>query len=168
MKKILTLVMVSLLTGFHLVAQLKTPVKIQSNQQLRLKGTVPFFVKGSAAVRNIVPVNSSNPTFRMQRGTVGATRKATVTETADRPDENGKFCTTSVVSEEKGDFVKIVLGNQNDKIYPGAIYYDNAFIDGTYNAPGTLQLQPYDIATDLFSAASGGSSVVNVQPSVGM
>ena len=161
------LLAVSLLTGLGLIAQLKTPIKIQTNQQLKLKGTIPFLVKGSSAVRNIVPVGSSNPTFRMQRGTVGATKNVRSTETATSPDENGKYCTTSVVSEEKGDFVKIVLGNQNDKIYPGAIYYDNAFIDGTYNAPATLELKPYDITTDLFSAAFSGSSIVNVQPSVG-
>src|SRR5690348_6128094 len=129
MKKIMLLLAVSLLTGLCLIAQLKTPIKIQTNQQLKLKGTIPFLVKGSSAVRNIVPVGSSNPTFRMQRGTVGATKNVRSTETATSPDENGKYCTTSVVSEEKGDFVKIVLGNQNDKIYPGAVYYDNAFID---------------------------------------
>jgi hypothetical protein len=72
-----------------------------------------------------------------------------------------------MVSEEKGDYTKIVLGNQNDKIYPGAVYYDNAFIEGTYNAPTNLQLTPYDITTDLYSAAFSGTSIVNVQPSLG-
>jgi hypothetical protein len=81
--------------------------------------------------------------------------------------EAGRFCTTAQVSEEKGEFEKIVLGNQNDKIIPGAIYYDNAIIDGSYNAPVNLQLKPYDITTNNFSAASGGSSSITVQPDMG-
>lgn len=169
MKKLLFLIAIVVLSGFSLIAQVKTPVKILpvSQQTFKLKGSVPFFVKNSPSVKNIVPANSANPSFRMQRGTVNATKNVTPKETGTTPDENGRYCTSSVVSEEKGDFVKIVLGNQNDKIYPGAVYYDNAFIEGTYNAPATLQLQPYDITTDLFSAAFSGSSIVNVQPSVG-
>lgn len=172
MKKVSSLLCLLLFVVTGILAQVqKAPVKITqasaASKQFKLKGTVPFFVKGSSTVRNIVPTSASNPSFRMQRGTVGASKNVTSTESSDRPDANGRYCTTSVISEEKGDFVKIVLGNQNDKIYPGAVYYDNAFIDGTYNAPASLQLQPYDITTDLFSAAFSGSSIVNVQPSVG-
>lgn len=144
----------------------KLVVPVNANK-VKLKGTVPFLVKGSSNVRYIVPANSANPSFRIQRGTVGATKNVVSTQQADAPDANGRYCTTSVVSEEKGDYVKIVLGNQNDKIYPGAVYYDNAFIDGTYNAPSNLNLKPYDITTDLFSAAFSGSSIVPVQPSLG-
>ncbi len=167
MKKILFVICLVQLIGASLFAQTSPILKPTSATQLKLKGSVPFFVKSSSTVRNIVPVNSPNPSFRMQRGTVSASRNATSTETATTPDANGRYCTTSVISEEKGDYVKIVLGNQNDKIYPGAVYYDNAFIDGTYNAPPTLQLQAYDITTDLFSAAFSGSSIVNVQPTLG-
>lgn len=81
--------------------------------------------------------------------------------------EPGRFCTVTQVSEEKGDYEKIVLGNQNDKIFPGAIYYDQAIINGSYNAPTNLQLKPYAITTNNFSASSGGSSTTNVQPDMG-
>jgi thiol-activated cytolysin len=80
--------------------------------------------------------------------------------------ESGRYCTSATVSEANGDYEKIVLGNQNDKIFPGAIYTDNAVIDGSYNAP-PLRLKPYQITTNLFSAASTGSSYVEVQPSMG-
>lgn len=169
MKKICLLLMlmftaVSLLTA-QVKPKLKTPVKTLQTRPLKLKGSVPYFTRNSPTIKYIVPANAANPSFRMQRGTFSASKnQSTPTSSIDA---NGKFCTTSVVSEEKGDNVKIVLGNQNDKIYPGAIYYDNAFIDGTYNAPQNLQLKPYDITTDLFSAAFSGSSIMNVQPSIG-
>jgi hypothetical protein len=79
----------------------------------------------------------------------------------------GRYCTTRTVSEQSGEYSKIVLGNQSDKIYPGAIYGDNAFIDGTYNAPTGLVRRPYQIATSLYSAASTGPSYVEVQPTIG-
>ena len=164
MKKLLLLVCLILIVCAGLHAQI-TPIK--NLTPIKLKGTIPFLIKGSTAIKYIVPANATNPSFRMQRGTISAKKTVTSTSTATAPDANGRYCTTSVVSEEKGDYTKIVLGNQNDKIYPGAVYYDNAFIDGTYNAPTTLQLKPYDITTDLFSAAFSGSSIVNVQPSLG-
>lgn len=79
----------------------------------------------------------------------------------------GRFCTERVVSEAAGEYTKIVLGNQSDKIYPGAIYTDNAVLDGSYNAPVHLDRRAYEIATSLYSAASSGSSYVQVQPSLG-
>jgi hypothetical protein len=169
MKKlfILTTAFLAVAGCFSQITPIPVTKQISGGTLLKLKGTVPFFVKSSPVVKNIVPVSAANPSFRMQRGTTGATKNVTTTETSNQPDANGRYCTTSVISEEKGDFVKIVLGNQNDKIYPGAVYYDNAFIEGTYNAPANLQLQPYDITTDLFSAAFTGSSIVNVQPSLG-
>ena len=81
--------------------------------------------------------------------------------------EGGRYCTSSEVSEEKGDYEKIVLGNQNDKIFPGAIYYDNSIIDGAYNGPTNLALRPYQITSNLFSASSSGSSFLEVQPDMG-
>ena len=164
MKKLLLLVCLILIICAGLHAQI-TPIK--NFTPIKLKGTVPFLIKNSTAIKYIVPANATNPSFRMQRGTISAKKTVTSTSTATAPDANGRYCTTSVVSEEKGDYTKIVLGNQNDKIYPGAVYYDNAFIDGTYNAPTNLELKPYDITTDLFSAAFSGSSIVNVQPSLG-
>jgi hypothetical protein len=164
MKKILLLVCLIQWLCVGLIAQI-TPIK--NLTPLKLKGSVPFFVKGNAAIKYIVPVNAANPSFRMQRGTISAKKTVTSTSVPTTPDENGRYCTVSQVSEEKGDQTKIVLGNQNDKIYPGAIYYDNAFIDGTYNAPTNLELKAYDITTDLFSAAFSGSSIVNVQPNLG-
>ena len=164
MKKITILVFLIQLIGAGLIAQI-TPIK--NLTPLKLKGSVPFFIKGNTAVKYIVPANASNPSFRMQRGTISAKRTVTATSPATAPDANGRYCTTSQVSEEKGDYTKIVLGNQNDKIYPGAVYYDNAFIEGTYNAPTNLELKSYDITTDLYSAAFSGSSIVNVQPNLG-
>jgi hypothetical protein len=164
MKKLLLLVCLILIVCAGSHAQI-TPIK--NLTPLKLKGNIPFLLKSSTAIKYIVPANATNPSFRMQRGTISAKKTVTTTSTATAPDANGRYCTTSVVSEEKGDYTKIVLGNQNDKIYPGAVYYDNAFIEGTYNAPTTLQLKPYDITTDLFSAAFSGSSIVNVQPSLG-
>jgi hypothetical protein len=163
MKKLFLLVcLIELCAGVS--AQI-TPTKKLT--PIKLKGSIPFLLKGSTAVKYIVPANAANPTFRMQRGTTSATRNVTRNTSATSPDANGRYCTTSVISEEKGDFTKIVLGNQNDKIYPGAVYYDNAFIEGTYNAPTNLELKPYDITTDLYSAAFSGTSIVNVQPSLG-
>jgi hypothetical protein len=164
MKKILLLVcLVQLITG-ALTAQI-APIK--KLPPIKLKGTIPFLIKGSTAIKYIVPANATNPTFRMQRGTTSAKKTVSSSTSASAPDASGRYCTTEVVSEEKGDYTKIVLGNQNDKIYPGAVYYDNAFIDGTYNAPTNLQLTPYDITTDLYSAAFSGSSIENVQPNLG-
>ncbi len=36
---------------------------------MKLKGSIPFMLKGSTAIKYIVPANATNPTFRMQRGT---------------------------------------------------------------------------------------------------
>jgi hypothetical protein len=172
MKKILLLVCLVQLINEGLIAQITptrqiTPAPTKKFNPLKFKGNIPFLIKGSTMVKNIVPANASNPTFSMQRGTTSAKRTTTPPSSATVADANGRYCTETVVSEEKGDFLKIVLGNQNDKIYPGAIYYDNAFLSGTYNAPTNLQLTPYDITTDLYSAAFSGSSIVNVQPSLG-
>ena len=161
MKKLFLLVCLMWVCA-NLSAQQITPIKKLT--PLKLKGTLPFFLKGSTAIKYIVPATATNPTFKIQRGTVGARRTAgtPAVETA-----NGRYCTVSTISEEKGDYTKIVLGNQNDKVYPGAVYYDDAFTTGTYNAPTNLQLQPYDITTDLYSAAFSGTSIVNVTPSLG-
>lgn len=164
MKKTLLLVCLITLVTAALKAQI-TPIKRLT--PIKLKGNIPFLLKGSTAIKYIVPASAANPTFRMQRGTTSAKRTVTNEAIASAPNANGRYCTTSEVSEEKGDQTKIVLGNQNDKIYPGAVYYDNAFIEGTYNAPTNLELKAYDITTDLFSAAFSGTSIVNVQPSVG-
>ena len=126
MKKILLLVCLVSLINAGLTAQI-TPIK--NLTPIKLKGTVPFFVKGSTAIKYIVPAGSTNPSFRMQRASVTPKRNETVLSDGSLPDANGRYCTTSTVSEEKGDYTKIVLGNQNDKIYPGAIYYDNAFLE---------------------------------------
>ncbi len=168
MKKIFIL-SIAILMAVSCFSQIKPlPVKqISGGTLLKLKGNVPFFVKSSPVVRNIVPVSAANPNFRMQRGTKAVTKNVTSENVSNQPDENGRYCTESVVSADKGDYEKIVLGNQNDKIFPGAIYYENAFIEGTYNAPVDLQLKPYDINTDLFSASFSGSTIVNVQPSLG-
>jgi hypothetical protein len=164
MKKTLLLVCLITLVTAALKAQI-TPTKRLT--PIKLKGNIPFLLKGSTAIKYIVPATAANPTFKMQRGTTSAKRTVTNEAIATAPNANGRYCTTSQVSEEKGDFTKIVLGNQNDKIYPGAVYYDNAFIDGTYNAPNNLVLKPYEITTDLYSAAFNGSSIMNVQPSLG-
>lgn len=117
-----------------------------------------------AAWQRLPLPNANNPGFAMTRSSSGS--KITPGETR-YSEENGRYCTITNISEEKGDFEKIVLGNQNDKIYPGAIYFDNAILEGTYNAPLDLQLRPYEIVTDLFSASGSGSSRINVQPGRG-
>lgn len=152
---------------FSQINQVKVVKQPAGAGLLKFKGNVPFFVKSSSTVKNIVAVSATNPSFKMQRGTKPVTKNVTSEVVSDQPNEQGRYCTESVVSADKGDYEKIVLGNQNDKIYPGAIYYENAFIDGTYNAPGDLQLKPYDINTDLFSATFSGSTIVNVQPNMG-
>ncbi|WP_207510567.1 thiol-activated cytolysin family protein [Longitalea luteola] len=170
MKKIVLLVCLVQLIHGGLMAQIgpnKQITPIKKFTPLKLKGNVPFLAKGSPVIKYIVPANATNPSFSLQRGTTSARRTVTSTTTSSAPDANGRYCTESIVSEEKGDYTKIVLGNQNDKIYPGAIYYDNAFLSGTYNAPDNLELKPYDITTDLFSASFSGSSIINVQPSFG-
>jgi len=113
-----------------------------------------------------LPLSTSGTTFSMKRGLIRPTRNVTSTRSATTP-TNGRFCTERTISAEKGDGEAVVLGNQNDKVYPGAIYYDNAFISGTYNAPTDLVLKPYEITTDMYSAAFSGSSITQVQPSMG-
>lgn len=96
------------------------------------------------------------------------TPKITRTNENKSVDENGRYCTTAIVSEEKGDFEKLVLGIQNDKIFPGAIYYDYALVEGTYNTPNDLVRRPYEIVTDMYSASTGGQRPVeSVQPDRG-
>lgn len=146
------------------VLKTKTPVKATS--AIKLKGTVPYLVRSSSQVRQIVPASATNPSFKLQRGSVPYKRNASPPSNPTTPNAEGRYCTESLVSEEKGDEKRIVLGNQNDKIYPGAIYYESAILSGAYNAP-TLQLKPYNITTDLFSAAFTESSIVQVEPTLG-
>lgn len=164
MKKLFLLVCLMEVCAF-VSAQQITPIK--KFTPLKLKGTLPFLVKGSTAIKYIIPASSTTTTFKIQRGTTNSSRTPSNPTVASAPDRNGRYCTTTEISEEKGDFTRIVLGNQNDKIYPGAIYYDDAIINGTYNAPTNLELKSYDITTDLFSAAFSGTSVVNVPASLG-
>lgn len=166
MKKTATFLVLFLLLGNCVIAQAP---KVSTNKILvsptKLKLGMPFLAKGSPTFKQLVN-NNTNPTFKMVRGVVAAKRNETNAQTSEQPDATGRYCTSVQVSEEKGDQKKIVLGNQNDKIYPGAIYNDDAFITGDYK-PVVLPLAPYEITTDLFSAASSGSSIVNVQPGLG-
>lgn len=146
------------------VLKTKTPVKATS--AIKLKGTVPYLVRSSSQVRQIVPASATNPSFKLQRGSVPYKKNASPPSNPTTPNAEGRYCTESLVSEEKGDEKRIVLGNQNDKIYPGAIYYESAILSGAYNAPA-LQLKPYNITTDLFSAAFTESSIVQVEPTLG-
>lgn len=113
------------------------------------------------------------PISKSTNGTTLGRRPIASKRTASRPqdvaDDSGlnRFCTERTVSEAAGEYTKIVLGNQSDKIYPGAIYTDNAVLDGSYNAPSNVVRKPYEIAISLFSAASTGSSYLEVQPSLG-
>lgn len=122
-------------------------------------------IENRPSVVPFTPINQRGTSFGMTRNSV---RREYNRQNENRNVEanTGRYCTTAIVSEAKGDFEKIVLGNQNDKIFPGAIYYDNAIVEGTYNGPTDLQLQPYDIVTDLFSASSTGSSGIRVNPSL--
>jgi hypothetical protein len=136
------------------------PMKLQRLKQLPKKTT-------------LTPLSATKPqklkTSASGGTTIGRTKIAT-RKTAPAPtteEKAGRYCTTRTVSEQNGEYSKIVLGNQSDKIYPGAIYADNAFIEGTYNAPPNLVRRPYQIATSLFSTASTGPSYVEVQPTVG-
>lgn len=139
-----------------------TPVRIA---QLK-KTPVPAFRLGTINVQNIRPIggNSSRSSTSIGKS---ATRTGISRNNSSSTVEAGRYCTTSQVSEEKGEYEKIVLGNQNDKIYPGAIYFDNSIIDGAYNAPTNLTLKPYEITTSLFAASASGSSFVQVQPDLG-
>ena len=118
----------------------------------------------SLTLKRITPASGSVTNFRMVKGT--GTTSENKTTPIKKIDENGRYCTTVTIDASKGYDEQLVLGNQNDKIYPGAIYYDNAFISGTYNAPLNLNLQPYNITTSLSSSASTGSSAVQVTPSM--
>ncbi|MFN9710093.1 MAG: thiol-activated cytolysin family protein [Bacteroidota bacterium] len=133
----------------------------QSITQTRL---TPALSKTS---RIYVALPTRGTSFSMKRGAVAPKREISSSTSATTPNSNGRFCTERVISAEKGDGEAVVLGNQNDKVYPGAIYYDNAFISGTYNAPTDLRLKPYEITTDLYSAAFRGSSIIQVQPAMG-
>lgn len=161
------LLLIGCMTLVHAQVQPKTKLPTKSVSVLKMKGTVPYFSRSSSQVKLIVPAASANPSFRMQRGTSPYKHNATPATSPTAPNSDGRYCTESVVSEERGDEKRIVLGNQNDKIYPGAVYYDNAFISGTYNAPMDLQLKPYEITTDLFSAAFTDNSIVRVNPTLG-
>ena len=161
------LLLIGCMTLVNAQVQPKTKLPTKSVSVLKMKGTVPYFSRSSSQVKLIVPAASANPSFRMQRGTSPYKHNATPATSPTAPNSDGRYCTESVVSEERGDEKRIVLGNQNDKIYPGAVYYDNAFISGTYNAPMDLQLKPYEITTDLFSAAFTDNSIVRVDPTLG-
>ena len=119
---------------------------------------------GVASLKNIAPVPGGKTNFVMVRGN-GRTTENIGTKKKEN-DANGRYCTTVNVDASRGYNEQMVLGNQIDKVYPGAIYYDNAFITGNYNAPVGLGLQPYNITTSLSSAASTGSSAIQVQPSM--
>ncbi len=138
-----------------------TPTKNSTIKASSVKG----IVNTSSNFKKITAINGSKTSLKMVRGNgVNRTNEKNVVKNID---ENGRFCTTSTIDASKGYNEKLVLGNQNDKIYPGAIYYDNAFISGSYNAPTDLSLQPYKITTSLFSSSSNGSSSVTVNPSMG-
>ena len=126
----------------------------------------PVFRMGTFAVQNIRPTSGSTSSSSTRIGKSVA-RTGMSRDNATSFIEGGRYCTSSEVSEEKGDYEKIVLGNQNDKIFPGAIYYDNSIIDGAYNGPTNLALKPYQITSNLFSASSSGSSFLEVQPDMG-
>ncbi len=167
-KSILTLLLLTSIMSLAIAqVQPKTKVPVKAISAMKLKGTVPYFNRSSAQVKYIVPATAANPSFRMQRGTSPYKHNASPATNPTTANAEGRYCTESVVSEERGDEKRIVLGNQNDKIYPGAVYYDNAFISGTYNAPMDLQLKPYEITTDLFSAAFTDNSIVRVEPTLG-
>ncbi|MFT3979344.1 MAG: thiol-activated cytolysin family protein [Ferruginibacter sp.] len=138
----------------------KPVVNVKTAKILKSNGSVPFL---SASNRKML-TGSAAAKFSIARGGEFSRRKES---NESQSVENGRYCTKVLVSAEKGDYDRVVLGNQNDKIYPGAIFYDNAVTNGTYNAPTDLALQPYDITTDLFSAASSGSSTIRVEPAVG-
>jgi hypothetical protein len=130
--------------------------------RIKIMGTGANF-----AMKRLVPLSggTSRSNFSMVRGS-GVTRE-TKGAIEKNKDEEGRFCTQVVVDASKGYNEQLVLGNQNDKIYPGAIYNDNAFTTGTYNAPTDLNLRPYNITTNLFASSSMGSSTLQVNPSVG-
>lgn len=129
------------------------------------KKPVPLFSVSSPNVQRIRPVSGSATSNSISR-TPTRDNKRPGTSTKER-DEEGRYCVETVVSEQNGEFEKIVLGNQSDKILPGAIYFDNSIMDGSYNAPTNLSLKPYKITSSMFSATSTGSSSVEVQPTMG-
>jgi hypothetical protein len=173
MKQLLIVFILSIAL-IHANAQIKkiTPIKplpVLTTSPERLarlgKKQLLTFKTGTAGVQHIQTIGSgSKPATGISKS---LTRNATNRTKESAAVEDGRYCTSSEVSEEKGDYEKIVLGNQNDKIIPGAIYTDNSIIDGSYNAPTNLQLKPYQITSNLFSAASSGSSVIEVQPNLG-
>lgn len=162
MKKIVSFVCLIVLCTTGSMAQVAKPImNVKTAKLLKNNGSVPFL---SASNRRMLVGGNSSAKFSLARGGEYSRRK----ESNERKVvENGRYCTKVQVSAEKGDYDRVVLGNQNDKIYPGAIFFDNAVTDGTYNAPTDLSLQPYEITTDLFSAASGGSSTIRVEPAAG-
>lgn len=136
------------------------PVKTSTIKASSVKG----IVNTNSNFKKLTAVNGSKTTLKMVRGNgVNRTSEKNVNEAI----ENGRYCTTSTIDASRGYDERLVLGNQNDKIYPGAIYYDTAFISGDYNAPVGLNLQPYNITCSLFSSSSRGSSSVTVNPSMG-
>ena len=175
MKKILLLVCLSIaFVSSH--AQVQKPIQRQI-KPLPILNTPPkrlarlsttqllTFKTGTSGVQQIKAVGSGPkpPTAIAKTAARNSSNRTGESATV----EDGRYCSSSVVSEEKGEYEKIVLGNQNDKIIPGAIYTDNSIIDGSYNAPANLQLKSYQITSNMFSAASSGSSFVDVQPNLG-
>jgi Thiol-activated cytolysin len=148
------------------------PILIGMNQPLvkmeaLKRTTLPLLRVNSPSVQRIVPVSGSGASATNKISRTPIRDSKVPASTTKLRDELGRYCTESLVSEQNGDYEKIVLGNQSDKILPGAIYYDNAVMDGSYNAPTNLQLKPYGITSSMFSAASSGSAVVQVQPTLG-
>jgi hypothetical protein len=162
MKKILFILSLLIVNSIWSQAPKLTPAKTSilnssTKKSLIMSPTLNF--------KKITPDSGSKTSLKMVRGNgVNRTNEKNVVKNVD---ENGRYCTTSTIDASKGYDERLVLGNQNDKIYPGAIYFDNAFITGAYNAPTDLNLQPYNITTSLFSSSSTGSSSVTVNPTIG-
>jgi hypothetical protein len=151
-----------------LIGMNQAPMKLA----LLKKASLPVLNTRGAFVQRITPTSGSAPSGGLPAagGTSISRSRIADAKTAGavtRSREGARYCTSEPVSEKSGDYTKIVLGNQIDKIYPGAIYTDNAVVDGSYNAPAGIQPKPYEIAISLFSAASSASTIVQVQPTLG-
>lgn len=141
----------------------KLKVKVPKLAKLRKATVTPLRVSTAQRLPVAGRANGTTLSRTLQRSKRDASAATDVADEAGA----GRFCTERVVSEAAGEYTKIVLGNQSDKIYPGAIYGANAVLDGSYLVPAGLERRPYEIATSLYSAASTGSSFVEVQPSLG-
>lgn len=117
---------------------------------------------------NAIIAANINETKEATRTRAGVTTKITPTRNYNGNQNNinvvsksvkrgNKYCTSikyDIENASSEDLGYIITTDHDTNIYPGAIYKNNAFIDGSLRSPQYKRI-PYNITIDLVSASSG-------------